>query len=50
MVMGSMTRLTLTPPAFMATNSYFSPKLPIVIMEAKSTAMGNAMGTKVAEA
>ena len=50
MVMGIMTRLTLMPPAFMATSSYFSPKLPMVMIEAKSTAIGSAMGTKVAEA
>ena len=47
---GIMTRLTETPPAFIATSSYFSPKLPMVIMEAKRTAIGSAMGTNVAEA
>ena len=45
-----MARETEIPPAFMATSSYFSPKLPMVMMEAKRTAMGSAMGTKVAEA
>ena len=49
-VMGIMTRLMEMPPAFIATSSYFSPKLPMVIMEAKRTAMGSAMGTKVAAA
>ena len=48
--MGNMMRRTEMPPAFMATSSYFSPKLPMVIMEAKRTEMGSAMGTKVAEA
>ena len=47
---GSIIRLTDMPPAFIATSSYFSPKLPIVMIEANSTAIGNAIGTKVAEA
>ena len=48
--MGRIARLTEMPPAFIATSSYFSPKLPIVMIDAKSTAMGSAIGTKVADA
>ena len=48
--MGIITLRKEMPPALMAMSSYFSPKLPIVMMEAKRTAMGNAIGTNVAEA
>ena len=47
MTSGIIMRRTEIPPAFIATSSYFSPKLPIVIMDANKVAMGRAIGTKV---
>ena len=38
------------PDAFKASNSFFSPKLPNVIIEAKRTERGSAKGTQLAEA
>jgi hypothetical protein len=35
------------PADFIATSSYFSPKLPIVIMDASKIARGRAIGTRV---
>ena len=35
------------PAAFIATSSYLSPKLPNVIIEARSIAKGSAIGTRV---
>ena len=38
------------PPAFMAISSFFSPKLPKVMMDASNTESGSAIGTQLAEA
>ena len=38
------------PEAFRASNSFFSPRLPKVIMDANSTDKGKARGTQLAEA
>ena len=39
-----------TPAVFMATNSYFSPSSPKVIIEDSRTEIGSANGTSLAEA
>ena len=38
------------PALFIETSSYLSPKLPMVIIDAKSIERGNAIGTRVAQA
>ena len=50
MVNGRMIRNRLTPAAFIAVSSDFSPKLPKVISDASRIANGNANGTTVATA
>ncbi len=43
---GRMKRVKEMPAALMATNSNFSPRFPKVMIEEKSKARGNAMGTQ----
>ena len=45
MVSGRMMRKRLTPAAFMAVSSNFSPRLPKLIKEASKIANGKANGT-----
>lgn len=47
-IRGVSTRTSEIPAAFIASNSLFSPKPPIVIIEASRVARGRARGIKVA--
>ncbi len=47
-IIGRMNLFKEIPDAFMATNSYDSPKLPKVIMVLSSMAKGKAKGTQLA--
>ena len=38
------------PPAFIAISSFFSPKLPKVMIDASNTDNGKAIGTQLADA